>query len=100
MRGLLLFCASLLFLSTMNLPIGYYTLLRIVIFIGAVIVIATEYNDGLSPWLIAFGLAGIIFNPIFPIYFNDKGVWIPIDIAFGILFTLKSIVLTYKKNKT
>jgi len=38
MKVLLFICAALLFLGMAELPIGYYTLLRIVVTIGAVAV--------------------------------------------------------------
>jgi hypothetical protein len=72
MRLLLIMCCLVLFLGLANLPIGYYKFLRISISIGALAVIITEINEGLTPWSIIFGMILIFFNPIFPIYLNKK----------------------------
>jgi len=96
MRGLLLICAGLLFLALFDLPIGYYTFLRIVVTIGAVVVIVKEFENGLGFWVISFGLIAILFNPIIPVYLHDKEIWAPIDIIAGILFLIKG--LSIKEN--
>jgi hypothetical protein len=96
MKMLLLICAGLLFIGLIDLPIGYYTLLRIVVTIGSVAVVVTEFENGLNFWVITFGLLAITFNPLIPIYLNDKSAWMPIDIIAGILFIIKS--LTIKKK--
>lgn len=98
MKTLLLISAGLLFLSLAPLPIGFYTLLRIVITIGAVAVIIQEIDNGLNTWVIIFGLIAILFNPIIPVYLGDKDVWVPIDIIAGILFSIKAFNLRKDTN--
>ena len=93
MKTLLLICAGLLFIGLIDLPIGYYTLLRIVVTLGSVAVIVTESENGLNFWVITFGLIAIVFNPFIPIYLNDKSAWMPIDIISGIIFIIKSFTL-------
>jgi hypothetical protein len=97
MKTLLLICAGLLFIGLVDLPIGFYTLLRIVVKIGSVAVVVTEFENGLSFCVITFGLIGILFNPLIPVYLNDKSAWMPIDIIGGIIFIIKSFTL--KQNK-
>lgn len=96
MKMLLLVCSALLFLGIADLPIGYYTLLRIAVTLGAVGVVVTELENGLNFWVITFGLIAIIFNPIIPIYLNDKSAWMPIDIIGAIIFAIKSFTLKQK----
>jgi hypothetical protein len=96
MKILLLICAGLLFVGLMDLPIGYYTLLRIIITIGSVLVVVSEYQNGLNFWIISFGLIAILFNPLMPIYLNSKSAWMPIDIIGGIIFIIKSFTLKQK----
>lgn len=93
MKALLFICSGLLFIGLMDLPVGYYTFLRIVVTIGSVAVVLTELENGLNFWVITFGLLAILFNPFIPIYLNDKSAWIPIDIFGGILFIIKAITL-------
>lgn len=96
MKYVLFVCGVLLFLALANLPIGYYTLLRIMVTIGAVAVVITELEKGIGFWVIAFGSIAILFNPVIPIYLNDKSAWMPIDIIVGVLFLIKTI--TYKSR--
>lgn len=96
MKGLLLICAALLFIGIADLPIGYYTFLRIVVTIGAVAAVLTEFENGLNIWVIIFGLIAIIFNPLIPVYLNDKSAWMPIDIIVGVIFVFKSFTLKQK----
>ncbi len=96
MKSLLLICAGLLFIGLIDLPIGYYTLLRIVVTIGSVAVVVSEFENALNFWVITFGLIAIVFNPLIPIYLNDKSAWMPIDIICGILFVIKSFTLKQK----
>lgn len=93
MKTLLLICAGLLFLGLIDLPIGYYTLLRIVVTIGSVAVVVKEFENGLNFWVITFGLIAILFNPLIPVYLNDKSAWMPIDFIGGIIFVIKSFTL-------
>lgn len=93
MKTLLFICAGLLFIGLLNLPIGYYTLLRIVVTIGSVALVIKEFENGLNFWVITFGLIAILFNPLIPVYLNDKSAWMPIDIISGIIFIIKSFIL-------
>lgn len=99
MKTLLLICAGLLFIGLFDLPIGYYTLLRIVVTIGSVAVVVTEFENGFNFWVITFGLIAVLFNPLIPIYLNDKSAWMPIDIIAGILFIIKSLTIKTNKNE-
>ncbi len=99
MRTLLIICACALLLATASLPIGYYTFLRIVVSIGAGLVIVMEYENGLNFWVIAFGLILIVFNPILPIYLHNKAHWVPIDIISAIMFIVRSFINTYPRKR-
>lgn len=100
MKVFLIVCAGLLFLALADLPIGYYTLLRIAVTVGGVIVIVKEFEQGgdFNFWIIAFGLSVMLFNPIFPVYLQGKSAWMPIDIVCGGLFLVKAI--TWKATQT
>lgn len=96
MKGLLLLCSGLLLIGIADLPIGYYTLLRIVVTIGSVAIVMKEFQNGLNFWVVVFGFLAILFNPILPIYFNNKAVWLPFDIIGAIMFIIKSF--TFKQE--
>ncbi len=99
MKYLLLLCAGLLFIALADLPIGYYTLLRIVVSIGAIAIVVTEFENGFNFWVITFGIIAIVFNPLIPIYLNDKDTWMPIDIVVAILFLIKSFTNKIKTDE-
>ena len=92
--------AVFLILSIFKLPIGYYTFLRIFIFIIALILVykANKINEQI--WLIGFLIIAILFNPIFPIYFK-KDTWLIIDIITAIIFltSIKFFNFTINANK-
>ena len=90
MKGLLFLCSCLLFIGLLNLPTGFYTFLRIIVTIGAIAVLIKESEKGLNFWILIFVVIIIIFNPLVPVYLNDKSAWVPIDIICGLLFLLKS----------
>jgi len=98
MKALLLICTGLLLLALIDLPIGYYTFLRIVVTIGAVAVVVIELENGINFWIIAFGLIAILFNPLIPVYLGDKSTWMPIDLITAILFGIKSFNNQKQKN--
>lgn len=97
MKLLGLICAAFLLLALIDLPIGYYTFLRIIVTIGAIAIIVKEFENGFNFWVVAFGIIAILFNPLIPVYLNDKDAWMPIDIIAAVLFIIKS--LTFKSNK-
>jgi len=86
MKVIFYLIAILLLIALAPLPIGYYTFLRIGVTFASVVIISKEYKEGLSSWLLFFGGLAILFNPIFPIYLNQKSFWMPIDIVAAILF--------------
>ena len=99
MRVLSLICGLLLILATAKLPIGYYTILRILVTISACAIVVLEFENKLNFWVIIFCLIAIIFNPIIPVYLHNKAAWIPIDLICGILFIVKSAIKTNNSTK-
>ena len=93
MRLSLFIGSGLLFMGIADMPSGYYTFLRIAVTVSSIIVIYNEYSyqKGLNFWIVLFGITAIIFNPIIPVYFYDKGLWMMIDGAGGILYAAKAI---------
>lgn len=98
MKILLYACAGMLLLGMLDLPIGYYTLLRLTVSIGALAVIVTEFEDGFNVWIFIFGFILLLFNPIIPVHLNSKEAWVIIDLIVAIIFFAKTI--TINTNKT
>jgi hypothetical protein len=91
MKVLFLLCAGLLLIGMADLPIGYYTLLRIVVTIGAIAALVQEFKGDFNFWVIAFGVVAIIFNPLIPVYLHSKNGWQPIDLSAAVLFIIQSL---------
>ena len=66
MIWLFLIPAALLLIGIADLPIGYYTFMRIVVFLAGCFITFVSYkeNDKVNFWTVAFVLVTILFNPI------------------------------------
>lgn len=75
------------------LPIsgGFYTLVRIIVTIGAVAATIQNSSYGINIWSIIYGGMAILFNPLVPVYLHDKGAWVMIDIIAIILFIIQIV---------
>lgn len=71
-KALYLACANILMLAILNLPIGYYNFLRIIIIIETIMVFINEFKNQINAWLILFAFTRILFNPILPLLFHEK----------------------------
>jgi hypothetical protein len=98
MKTLSLTCAGLLILALFNLPIGYYTFLRILVTIGAVAIVVSEFQISFNSWVILFGLIAVLFNPFIPVFLNARSAWMPIDIITAVMFLVKSFKPTDIKH--
>ena len=94
----MILCGILFLVGIADMPIGYYTLLRLVVTIGSVAVVVAEMEKGITPWVIAFGLLALLFNPFIPVYLNDKDAWLPIDLIGGVLFFIKAYSRSPKEH--
>lgn len=90
-----LFSAFMLIIGVMDLPYGFYNLLRAVIFISSFVFVyellntkKTIINSDLSNlFLVLFITTGILWNPISPVYL-EKSMWIPLDVLGSLLFAI------------
>lgn len=85
-KVLFAFCATCCFIALFKLPIGYYTFLRVIISLGALLALYNFLRVKDYLWLIIFVIILILFNPISPIYLYRKAIWMPLDAIVGILF--------------
>ncbi len=79
---------ALLLAAIARLPIGYYSFLRLAVFAGGAVLVWQAWQAqrqlGVAAMLVA--LIALLFNPIVPVHFYDKGTWQVIDLACGIFF--------------
>lgn len=90
-------CAILLFIAVLPNPLKYYWVLRVIVSLGAILVIIKNITNVF--WVVLFGVILVLFNPVFSIHFYMKLPWIPIDIITGLLFLVEIILTRPKKAK-
>ncbi|WP_027383389.1 DUF6804 family protein [Epilithonimonas caeni] len=88
MKPFLSLCAICCFIGIFKLPIEYYTFLRTLVSVGALIILYNTLSFRQHYFSIIFLIILILFNPVFPVYLYRKSLWIPIDTITGILFLL------------
>jgi hypothetical protein len=98
MKNLLLTTALVLILGALPLPIGYYTILRILVCIAAVSVVINDYKGEIGSSQILFGIIAIIFNPLIPVYLHNKSLWVVIDLVAGAIFFIKAFSISSTKT--
>ena len=90
--------AAFLLIGIADMPIGYYTFFIIVVFISSGVIAYNSYSlEGkISFGAALFGVIALLFNPIFPVYLQDKELWTTIDILSAIAFVGAGIYLNKK----
>lgn len=89
--------AVMLLLSFFPFPYGYYTLLRWVVTGIAIFYAYTLYSAQIKNlWLWLLIAVAILFNPISPIYLNDKTIWNIIDVITAGFFI--GLIIKFKKK--
>ena len=70
-------------------PYGYYTLLRVVVCIAALLLALAIFRraDEITLWCAAFIAVGIVFNPLLPLHLT-RAIWGFVDFAIAILFVV------------
>lgn len=77
----------LLVVACLPLPYGLYPFIRTVICLLTSLVIYNYVKKDKSfDQILILGLIAILFNPIFPVYLNNKFIWIIIDLGLGYYF--------------
>jgi len=74
----------MLIAALLQLPYGYYTLLRLVVCITAAIVAYQSWPKH-AVWSVLFGVVALLFNP-FIIVALDRETWAPIDVGVAVLY--------------
>jgi hypothetical protein len=70
-------------------PYGYFTLLRFVVCIAALWLAYLDYQleEKVGPWVLALGVAAILFNPIIPVHLT-RDIWFFLDLGMAALLGL------------
>lgn len=73
-------------IGILPLPIGYYTLSRLVVCASAIYFAYNFYkkNNQTNLWIFVF--IAVLYNPIIPVYLYKKVIWIVVNIITIYLF--------------
>ena len=91
MKPLYITCCIILGIALLPISGGFYTLVRIIVTIGAVAATIQNSSNGINIWSIIYGSMAILFNPLIPVYLHDKGAWVMINIIAIILFIIQIV---------
>ncbi len=82
---------ALLLIGLADLPTGYYTIVRIVVCLVSCLSCYSSYcrDRKIGIATLVYAALALLFNPIIPIYLQDKEVWTVIDIVAAILLGIK-----------
>ena len=95
-----LITALLLVIGCFHLPIGYYTFLRIVVFVASIVIIIDNHKMGFNYSNVTTSIVGILFNPIIPVYLHSKMLWTVIDIVASVWFIIALFFVIHKKKQS
>lgn len=87
----------ILLLAVLNLPYGYYTLLRWVVTAGTIFLIWVAYKLEKRVFVWIMTVIAILFNPIAPIYLA-KETWVVIDFIIAITFIVSIFKIKAQNN--
>ena len=84
---------SMLLLSFLPWPYGYYTLLRIVVTGCAGYLTINEYSHtkSITPFVIILAFITVLFNPVISIYFS-RTTWAGLDFLAALMFGIHGMI--------
>ena len=91
MRWLTLVCAAACFAALFSLPQGYYLFVRILVSIGALVVMREAYETKKLFWIGAFATVLIVYNPFVLVFPYHHSFWMFAHVITVLLFLIKAI---------
>tara|TARA_R110002051_G_scaffold299829_1_gene367057 strand:- start:70 stop:444 length:375 start_codon:yes stop_codon:yes gene_type:complete len=82
-------CACHLFFAGLNLPEVFYEYLRVIVTCVALLTMVNNIGKNMF-FVVTFGMVALIFNPIVPLYLDDKAIWVLLDIITALLFLFEA----------
>jgi uncharacterized membrane protein YesL len=68
-------------------PYGYYTLLRLVVFVTSCLIAIAAYRMQQQGWVVGIGIIALLFNPFIPVHL-DKSTWRILDFIVAFIFAI------------
>lgn len=87
-----------LLIGVCDMPSGYYTFMRIIVFISGLLIghMCYKENDRINLWTVLFALITVLFNPVVPVYLYDKEAWVVLDLIGAAIFGIKGYTVRKK----
>lgn len=77
--------AAMALLALLDMPYGYYQLLRLVVAVASAFIAAAAWQRGSHVAVIAFGLLALIYNPVVPLHLKRE-IWEWVNIGTAAIF--------------
>jgi len=78
-------------------PYGFFTLLRLVIFVATAYIAWIAYEEKQEKWTWIFCFLAVIFNPFIPLYFG-RSFWVIVDLIVAIFLIISIFVFRFTKK--
>lgn len=86
-------------LALLDMPYGYYQLLRLVVLVAAAFLAFEGWRRGSHLAVIAFGLLALIYNPIAPLHLKRE-IWELVNIGTAAIFLVALAVFELRQRRT
>lgn len=96
-RSIKIILAIFLFLCLLNMPSGYYQLVRFIALIIFSILAYKEYERGNNEMMIIFSGLAILFQPLFKISLGRE-IWNLVDVIVGIGLLFSAFKGSFRKS--
>ena len=91
--------AAMSLLALMDMPYGYYQLLRLVVAVAAAFLAVAAWQRGAHVAVIAFGLLVLIYNPIAPLHLKRE-IWQWVNLGTVAVFLGALAVLEVRERRS
>lgn len=80
MIALAVACTLAVGLGLLDMPFGFYTLLRVVLCLASAVGFVAARRRGDYLWLWVYGVLVVLYNPVFPVHLGAKSLWIGVNL--------------------
>ena len=91
--------AAMALLALMDMPYGYYQLLRLVVAVSAAFLAVAAWQRASHAAVIAFALLALIYNPIAPLHLKRE-IWEWVNIGTAAVFLAGLAVFELRERRT
>ena len=90
--------AAMALLALLDMPYGYYQLLRLVVAAASAFIAVAAWQRGLHVAVIAFGLLALTYNPVVPLHLKRE-IWEQVNIGTAAIFLVALAVFELRERQ-